>query len=61
MTYGVYETTYGNAAMYTGGKTAFDLDAGERIPLSEVRADRYIRPVCQEDRLQRYTANKVRA
>lgn len=35
---GIYETTYGNAAYVSGpkAKTAFDLDMGERIPISEV-------------------------
>jgi hypothetical protein len=38
---GIYLTTYGNAA-YVGGpkaKTAYDLDMGERIPITEVTAD----------------------
>jgi hypothetical protein len=35
---GIYETTYGNAAYVSGpkAKTAWDLDMGERIPISEV-------------------------
>jgi hypothetical protein len=35
---GIYETTYGNAALVNGrrAKTAFDLDSGDRIPISEV-------------------------
>jgi len=38
MSRGVYETTYGNAAYVSGpkAKTAWDLDMGERIPISEV-------------------------
>lgn len=37
---GVYETIYGNAAYVSGSKakTAWDLDAQERIPLSMVTA-----------------------
>lgn len=35
---GVYETTYGNAAFVSGpkAKTAYDLDMGEKIPISMV-------------------------
>ena len=35
---GIYRTTYGNAAYVSGpkAKTAWDLDMGERIPMSEV-------------------------
>lgn len=35
---GIYETTYGNAAYVSGpkAKTAYDIDMGERIPISEV-------------------------
>lgn len=35
---GIYETTYGNAAYVSGPKatTAYDVDMGETIPLSEV-------------------------
>jgi hypothetical protein len=35
---GIYETTYGNAAYVSGpkAKTAYDLDMGERVPMSEV-------------------------
>lgn len=35
---GIYRTTYGNAAYVSGPKavTAYDLDMGERIPMSEV-------------------------
>jgi hypothetical protein len=35
---GIYETWYGNAAYVSGpkAKTAYDLDMGERIPISEV-------------------------
>ena len=42
---GIYETTYGNAAYVSGpkAKTAFDLDMGERIPISEVNFDKFIR------------------
>ena len=41
---GIYETTYGNAARVSGpkAKTAYDLDSGERIPISEV-TDKLIR------------------
>lgn len=30
---GYYDTVYGNTAHYTGGKTARDLDMGERVPV----------------------------
>lgn len=35
---GIYETAYGNAAYVSGpkAKTAYDLDMGEKIPISEV-------------------------
>jgi hypothetical protein len=35
---GIYETEYGNAAYVSGksARTAYDLDAGERIPISMV-------------------------
>jgi len=35
---GVYLTTYGNAAYVSGpkAKTAWDLDMGERVPVSEI-------------------------
>lgn len=29
---GLYETFYGNSAVYKGGRKAFDLDSAERIP-----------------------------
>ena len=37
---GIYETDYGNAAYVSGpkAKTAWDLDMGERIPISAVTA-----------------------
>lgn len=47
---GVYETTYGNAALISG-KRAFDLDMGEFIPLSEVTT-KYLRPAQSDDRIQ---------
>lgn len=40
---GYYETFYGNTAIYKGGKTAFDLDMGERIPVEML--DKFIRPL----------------
>jgi hypothetical protein len=40
---GIYETWYGNAAAYRGGKIAKDLDMGERIPVSEVNFQKFIR------------------
>jgi hypothetical protein len=42
---GIYETWYGNAAYVAGpkAKTAYDLDMGERIPIEEVSADKFIR------------------
>jgi hypothetical protein len=30
---GLYDTVYGNTALYKGGKTAKDLDMGERVPV----------------------------
>lgn len=38
---GIYRTTYGNAAYVSGpcAKYAFDLDTGERIPVSEVTTE----------------------
>jgi len=48
---GIYETFYGNAAYVSSPtvKTAFDLDAGERIPLEEVDSSKFLRPVQQSD------------
>jgi hypothetical protein len=40
---GLWETDYGNTARYTGGKTAFDLDMGERIPVEFLF--KFIRPL----------------
>lgn len=34
---GLYETDYGNTALYKGGKTAKDLDMGERVPVEFLR------------------------
>jgi hypothetical protein len=36
---GYYETDYGNTAHYTGGKTAKDLDMGERVPVEFLRPE----------------------
>jgi len=40
---GYYETDYGNTAIYKGGKTAFDLDSQERIPICMLF--KFIRPL----------------
>jgi|WetSurMetagenome_2_1015567.scaffolds.fasta_scaffold131594_3 hypothetical protein len=42
---GIYETFYGNAAYVTGesAKNAYDLDSGERIPISQVNPKKFIR------------------
>lgn len=42
---GVYETSYGNAAYVSGpkAKTAYDLDMAEKIPISEVNPEKFIR------------------
>lgn len=52
----IYETTYGNAAMVNkpDAKSAFDLDLGVRIPISEVTR-KYLRAIKAVDRVQRYT------
>jgi hypothetical protein len=51
---GIYETYYGNAAVVTGpnAKTAWDLDMGERVQISEVNPNKYIRPVRPEDMIR---------
>ena len=48
---GIYETWYGNAAYVSGpkAKTAYDLDMGERIPISEVDADKFLRKVEKDE------------
>lgn len=48
---GIYETWYGNAAFVPGpkAKTAWDLDAATRIPVSEVDETKYIRPATKDD------------
>jgi hypothetical protein len=40
---GVYETIYGNAAVYEGGDTAVDIDADEEIPIALVDFSKFIR------------------
>ena len=47
---GIYETEYGNAAFVSGpnAQTAYDLDAGERIPI-EVVTGRFIRKAEPDD------------
>jgi len=40
---GVYETQYGNACEYTGGKKAYDLDMGEDISVELVDFSKFIR------------------
>jgi len=40
---GVYETDYGNTALYKGGKTAHNVDADERVPIELLL--RFIRPL----------------
>lgn len=39
---GVYETFYGNAAVYRGGQNAYDLDMGQKIPAIAL-TDLYLR------------------
>ena len=54
LTNGVYETSYGNAAYVSGpyATTAYDLDMGERIPITEVTA-KWLRPAEPTDRVRR--------
>jgi hypothetical protein len=40
---GVYETIYGNACLYEGGNTAWDLDMNEEIPIEMVDFNKWIR------------------
>ena len=42
---GVYESFYGNAVEYKGGKTGKDLDMGERIPVDMIDFKKFIRPI----------------
>jgi hypothetical protein len=44
---GLYETDYGNTAIYRGGRSALDLDMRERIPVTLL--GRFIRPLTKED------------
>lgn len=48
---GIYETYYGNAAYVSGpnAKTAWDLDMGEKMPISEVNPNKFIRPAKPTD------------
>ena len=48
---GIYETTYGNAPYVSGpkAKSAYDLDMGERVPISEV-TEKYLRKAEPTDR-----------
>ena len=43
---GFYETEYGNAAFVGNkkSKTAYDVDMGERIPITLVKLNKFIRP-----------------
>ena len=43
--HGVYETTYGNAAEWDGGKTGYDLDSGNNIHISMIDFSKYLRPL----------------
>lgn len=56
---GIYETSYGNAAYVSGpkAKSAFDLDMGERIPISEV-TPKLLRKAEDADRTQIYLAER---
>lgn len=36
MKHGIYETIYGNAAIYEGGQSAWDIDMAKIIPLEMV-------------------------
>jgi len=47
---GIYETFYGNSALWDGGEVAYDLDMMEVIPASEVNFDRFVREVEESDR-----------
>ena len=49
---GIYRTLDGNAAYVSGpyAHTAFDMDMGERIPISEVDSRKYIRASDEGDR-----------
>ena len=40
---GIWLTSYGNTAIYKGGKTAYDLDMAERIPIELL--DKWIKPL----------------
>lgn len=53
---GIYETIYGNTAYVSGpkAKTAFDLDMGERIPISEV-TQMFVRKAEPTDKPYRYS------
>jgi hypothetical protein len=50
MKQGIYETFWGNAAYVSGpsAKTAFDLDMGEKIPISEV-TEKFLRSATAKD------------
>ena len=48
---GIYETWYGNAAYVSGpsARTAYDLDSGEKISISQVDEKKFIRKAEPED------------
>jgi hypothetical protein len=48
---GIYETDYGNAAYVSGpkAKTAYDLDMGERVPISCIDPDTFLREAEDSD------------
>jgi hypothetical protein len=56
---GIYETWYGNAAYVSGpkAKRAWDLDAAEYIPISEVNPDKWLRKVEPGDTPSTYRYN----
>ena len=42
---GIYETIYGNAVEYIGGKAGYDLDSAENVPVEMIDFTKFIRKV----------------
>lgn len=45
---GLYETFYGNTAVFKSGQSAFDLDSAEKIPASFLEVATW-RPMAKDD------------
>lgn len=58
---GIYRTLDGNAAYVSGpcAKTAFDIDMGERVPITFVSERNFLRKVTKDDLQTIYLLERV--